>query len=189
MERNRPPNAIYYNICELFGLTNDHRDYVYLSDGGHFENLGAYEMIRRCCRTIVIVDAGCDPDSKFEDLGNLIRLARIDFNVEITFNREFKLTDGEVQHFAPTHLGENQCPPYCLVGEIEYRDIEPRGTIIYIKPGVHGDEPHDVCSYHALHPVFPHEPTSDQFFSEAQFESYRKLGLHIGQKVFKTIAI
>lgn len=184
-----PSFAIYYYIRELFGLTNDHCDYVYLSDGGHFENLGAYEMIRRCCRTIVIVDAGCDPDSKFEDLGKFIRLARIDFNVEITFNREFKLTDGEIQHFAPTHPLEHKCPPYCLVGEIEYRNIESRGTIIYIKPGVHGDEPQDVRSYHAQHPVFPHESTSDQFFSESQFESYRKLGLHIGSKVFKAIAI
>ncbi len=65
-------------LYEIFGLTNDTRPFVYLSDGGHFENLGLYEMVRRRCRFIVVSDAGCDPDFVFEDLGNAVRKIAID---------------------------------------------------------------------------------------------------------------
>ena len=65
----------------MFGLTTDDRPYVYLSDGGHFENLGLYEMVRRRCRFIVVSDAGCDPDFVFEDLGNAVRKIAIDLGI------------------------------------------------------------------------------------------------------------
>ncbi len=65
-------------LGELLGQTSNTNPYVFLSDGGHFENLGLYEMVARRCRRIVVVDAGCDPDYAFEDLGNAIRRVRID---------------------------------------------------------------------------------------------------------------
>jgi hypothetical protein len=37
----------------------------------------------------------------------------------------------------------------------------------------------DVLSYAMSHPTFPHETTSNQFFTESQFESYRMLGYEI----------
>ncbi|MDE0102860.1 MAG: hypothetical protein OXN89_10815 [Bryobacterales bacterium] len=61
------------------------RQFWNLSDGGHFENLGAYELIRRRVALIVIVDAEADPDYTFEGLGNLVRKARSDFHAEIRF--------------------------------------------------------------------------------------------------------
>ena len=69
------------------GVWPDHRPnrYVYLSDGGHFENLGLYEMVRRRCRLIVVIDAGCDPDFAFEDLGNAVRKIYIDLGIRIQF--------------------------------------------------------------------------------------------------------
>jgi hypothetical protein len=73
-------------FSEAFGLTTDASPYVYLSDGGHFENLGLYEMVRRRCRLIVLVDAGCDPDFAFEDLGNAVRKIYIDLGIRITFD-------------------------------------------------------------------------------------------------------
>jgi hypothetical protein len=174
-------------VAELFGLTDDESDYVYLSDGGHFENLGVYEMLRRRCRTIVVIDAGCDPELKFEDLGNLVRKARIDFNIEITFAEPSppfagleRARLGLVNHPKPPGKA-----PYCIIGDIAYPDIpDERASLIYIKAAIHGDEPEDVWAYAAAHSEFPHESTSDQFFSESQFESYRRLGLHIGTKIF-----
>jgi len=80
-----PATAIVPLVYELFGLTTDDWKYVYLSDGGHFENLGLYEMVRRRCRFILISDAGCDRDFKFEDLGNAVRKISIDLNVPIRF--------------------------------------------------------------------------------------------------------
>ena len=72
-------------IAEAFGLTNDTSPYVYLSDGGHFENLGLYEMVLRRCHHIVVSDAGEDPECSFADLGEAVRKIRIDFGIPIEF--------------------------------------------------------------------------------------------------------
>jgi len=76
---------------------------------------------------------------------------------------------------------------HCAIGRIRYDHADPNeltGTLVYIKSSITGDEPTDVRRYAAEHPAFPHEPTSDQFFDESQFESYRALGCHIAHEVF-----
>ena len=70
---------------EALGFTTDKEPFVYLSDGGHFENLGLYEMIRRRCHVIVLSDAGADPTCTLEDLGNAIRKIYIDLGVRNRF--------------------------------------------------------------------------------------------------------
>ena len=72
-------------VNEALGQTSDESEYVYLSDGGHFENLAIYEMVRRRCRTIVVLDGGCDPEFRYEDLGNALRKIRIDLGIPIDF--------------------------------------------------------------------------------------------------------
>jgi hypothetical protein len=166
-------------FADLFGLTNSSGTYVSLSDGGHFENLGVYEMILRRCRLIVASDAGHDPDFGFEDLGNLIRKVRIDFGIPIEF-------DAPIRILARTAQGTGVV---CALATIRYGEVDkgsPPGCLIYIKPTIRGAfaVPYDVYSYSCVAEAFPHEPTSDQFFSEAQFESYRALGrLLAGQLV------
>ena len=185
-KKSGPLQAFLPFIMELFGLTDDERRFVYLSDGGHFENLGIYEMLQRRCRTIVAVDAVCDPKFEFEDLGNAIRKARIDFGVEVSFSNPLMPSSDRIA----TRLGLITGPtppnpsPYCAIGRIRYPGISAEGTLIYIKAAIHGDEPEDILSYAAAHNAFPHEPTLDQFFTELKFESYRRLGLHIGAAVF-----
>jgi hypothetical protein len=180
-----PRQAFLPFIFELFGLTDDQRRFVYLSDGGHFENLGIYEMLQRRCRTIVAVDAACDPELEFGDLGNAIRKARIDFGVEISFPQP------PSPNRKPTRLGLINRPkrpalsPYCAIGRIRYPEIpDEEGTLIYIKAAIHGDEPEDILTYATASKAFPHESTMDQFFTESQFESYRRLGVHIGMTMF-----
>jgi hypothetical protein len=157
-------------INELFGLTNDRGNYVYLSDGGHFENLGIYEMVRRRCRYIVVSDADCDPKCQLEDLGNAVRKVWIDLGIAIRFRG--------------IHVAARQPEPiggvYCAIADVYYPepDVKP-GLLVYIKPGYHGDEPADVRSYANLHPEFPHESTAEQWFTESQMESYRALGHYI----------
>ncbi|MBI3230989.1 MAG: patatin-like phospholipase family protein, partial [Burkholderiales bacterium] len=68
-----PSVGLFCMMRELFGLADANSNYVYLSDGGHFENLGVYELVRRRCRLIVVVDASADGEMEFEDLGNMIR--------------------------------------------------------------------------------------------------------------------
>ena len=84
-QKDGPQWAAVPLFAEALGQTNDESPYVYLSDGGHFENLGLYEMVRRRCRLIVLVDAGCDPDFAFEDLGNAVRKIYIDLGIPINF--------------------------------------------------------------------------------------------------------
>jgi hypothetical protein len=173
-----PAWAIKPLVDEAFGLTTDQRGYVYLSDGGHFENLGLYEAVRRRCRFIIVVDAGCDPAFNFDDLGNAIRKIQIDQGVCIRlFNLERlpkRTADGSVAS-----------ADYHAIGEIDYAAADGRqpgtgnGRILYIKAGYHGTESAGVRAYANSQPEFPHESTANQWFSESQFESYRALGFEI----------
>ena len=159
-------------LRELFGLTSDRSPYVFLSDGGHYENLGLYEMVRRRCHCIIVSDAGCDPEYTFEDLSNAVRKIRIDFSIPIDF-----ATDGIGMDQARQGKGNS----HVAIGTIGYSAIDPdasNGVLVYMKATLSGDEPADVLNYARSHAVFPHESTSNQFFTEAQFESYRMLGLH-----------
>jgi hypothetical protein len=169
-----PATAIRPLFDELFGLTTDENPYVYLSDGGHFENLGLYEVVRRRCRFIVVSDAGCDPDFGFEDLGNALRKISIDLGITITMHKLEKLR----KRGASFDVGADQ--PYCAFGEINYPESGNKpGFLLYIKPCYHGVEGVGVRAYAVANPTFPHEPTGDQFFSESQLESYRSLGYEI----------
>lgn len=174
--KESPPFGMVQFLSELFGLTNDRSRYVYLSDGGHFENLGLYEMIRRRCHFIMVSDAGCDRDCGFADLGNAMRKIWIDLGVKIKFGTLNIVKRGETPK-----KGEGV---YCAVGTIVYpeRPDQP-GHILYLKPCYLGTEPADVRAYAADSPDFPHETTADQFFTESQMESYRSLGAHVVEKV------
>jgi hypothetical protein len=167
--RAQPTFAVKYFADEAFGRTSDEEPYVYLSDGGHFENLGLYEMVLRRCHTIVVIDADADPGYTFDNLGNAIRKIRIDLGIPIDFPSFPTLAK----------LAESGQTAYCAVGKIHYdnedQDAED-GDLIYVKPTMRGDEPADVISYERAHHDFPHESTADQWFTESQFESYRKLG-------------
>jgi hypothetical protein len=183
-----PDFAIKPLLQEAFGLTTDDKRYVYLSDGGHFEDLGLYEMVRRRCRFIVVVDAGEDVHLAFNDLGNAIRKIYIDLGVRIDFmglqdlrNRPPRAGIDEPQHI-----------PYHAMGFIDYKAADgggsSNGTILYIKPALHWTEPAGIASYAAAHSAFPHETTTDQWFTESQFESYRSLGFEITKDILSKLA-
>jgi hypothetical protein len=172
-----PQWAIKPLLDEMFGQTTDDAKYVYLSDGGHFENLGMYEMVRRRCRLIVVSDAGCDPDFAFEDLGNAVRKIALDLGVTITLHKLETLK----RRGKSFDVGADK--PYCAFGEINYPGAEEPGFLLYIKPCYHGVESASVRAYAIANPSFPHQTTGDQFFSESQFESYRVLGFEVIDKL------
>jgi hypothetical protein len=181
-----PSFAINPLVEEAFGLTTDDRPYVYLSDGGHFDNLGLYEMVRRRCRFIVVVDAGCDPGFTFEDLGNAVRKIYIDLGIRVRFD---ELQSIKNRPPAATLGEERKRIPYYTIGVIDYTSADGSaegcddGIILYIKPAYHGTEGAGIVSYASAHPTFPHETTTDQWFTESQFESYRSLGLEIADTI------
>jgi hypothetical protein len=196
--RRSPGLGLAYTFVELFGLTDDRRRFVNLSDGGHFDNLGVYELIRRSCRYIVVCDAGQDEKSICEDLGDLVRRCRTDFGVEIDIAVD-RIRQRDASGRSQSH---------CVVGKINYLNLPRRvgetlmteddkqplvpggkpayetGYLIYIKPSLTGDEPQDVLEYARRVDQFPHESTADQWFGESQFESYRTLGMHITERTF-----
>jgi hypothetical protein len=175
-----PESSVQPIIDEAFGLTNDTSSYVYLSDGGHFENLGLYEMVLRRCHYIVVIDACEDPQCSFADLGEAVRKIRIDFGISIEFDQIDIFPRG--CDVAQSQKGRN-----CAIGRICYSVLDgpnaPDGVLIYIKPACYGNEPRDIFEYFKRSATFPHESTADQFFSESQFESYRMLGAHTIEKL------
>lgn len=66
---SKPAHSVVARLRELLGRRNDSSQAVYLSDVGHFDNLGFYEMLRRRCEIVVVVDAGQDETCTFPDLG------------------------------------------------------------------------------------------------------------------------
>lgn len=178
-----PRQALSPMLGELFGFTTPDFKYVNLSDGGHFDNLGLYEVVLRRCRYIFVSDAGCDPDSKLGDLGNAIRKIRIDFGVPIRFEKEIEIYPN----------GNAKVGLYCATARIDYDAVDkgtPPGRLLYIKPTLRGrgehPVPYDVYSYAKTVDAFPHESTADQWFSESQFESYRALGFHALEQILRS---
>jgi hypothetical protein len=163
-----PTTGLFYLLSELFGFSGVDREYVNLSDGGHFDNMGLYELIRRRCRFIVVCDAEQDDRYSFNGLANAIRRCRVDFGVVIDLSTDL---------IAQRKNGSSTC--HTAVGTISYPDQTEPGCIVYVKASVTGDEPIDVMEYRKRHEEFPHQTTGDQFFDESQFESYRALGQHI----------
>jgi|GEM_PF-1247661 len=163
-----PKLGLLYLMRDLIGKSDINMDYVCLSDGGHFDNMGLYELIRRRCQYIILGDGEQDPKGTCEGLANAVRRCRIDFGVEIIEVRDNDADDGE-KEVKKAHISYYT---------IKYPGSKVKGQLIYIKTSLTGDEPVDIREYAAANPDFPQQSTGDQFFDEAQFESYRKLGFH-----------
>ena len=182
----------YWLLHELFGSVDDASQYVNLSDGGHFDNMGLYELVRRRCKYIIVSDAEADPEMKFEGMGTAIAKCRMDFGVEIDLD------------LRPLRIGaDGYSGAHCVVGTIQYPppkeetgdygangprgceclqeagDDKYTGILLYMKTSLVGDEPADLMAYKLRHDVFPHDMTGNQWFTETQFESYRCLGHHV----------
>ena len=134
------------------------------------ENLAIYELLRRRCRNIVAVDGGADPGHRFGRLIELIRFAKIDMGIKI----DIDLSDLEKDE-------RGFCRKHWAVGTIHYGD-DQTGQLLYIKASLTGDENPYVLDYAAENPLFPHQPTANQFFTETQFEAYRALGYHAASR-------
>jgi hypothetical protein len=169
-----PHFNLTYLLAELFGGASDKSTFVSISDGGHFENLAAYELVRRKCRVIIISDGECDSALTFAGLGTLIRMCEVDFNVTITLDVE------DIRLTGATPWSTRRW----AVGRIVYGGTTPDGILVYLKASMTGHEDTSVLQYKSSHPTFPHETTGDQFYGEDQFESYRHLGRAIALEAF-----
>jgi hypothetical protein len=180
--------------CEaLASFGGPTRRWWYLSDGGHFENTGVYALLRREVEFIVLADCGADPDFEFADLENLVRKARIDFDAEIEmYTRDEAAglvcpTDAEVSILSPQDMADNTSVRGVLMARICYHRSDPQrrkfGTLLIVKPNLHEALDNDLLAYARRNPTFPQQATSDQFFDEAQWESYHRLGEDFGRSL------
>ena len=171
----------------------------YLSDGGHYENTGVLELLRRRVGFVVCCDCGADPHYAFGDFANLMRLARIDFGAEFALIPPSKAPPlatrpANIDEFFARDESElskkpqgtdNKCALLYRVTYAASNADEPTETfLLVLKPCLIKDAPLDLFEYQSKHPDFPQQTTFDQFFDEAQWESYRKLGVMIGSRIF-----
>src|SRR5690606_26159427 len=157
----------------------------YVSDGGHFDNTGIHALLKRRAPVIVAADCGADPKYLFADLESLVRKAKIDYCARIEFIRP----DGGV---LPGPLGKILGTPetiqpglgaqWLVLGRITYDD-DSVGALLVVKPRRMDAMPFDMVAYADRDPDFPQQTTGDQFFDEAQWESYHQLGLIMGEAV------
>jgi hypothetical protein len=164
----------YYFFRELTGLMNEKTKYLNLSDGGHIENLGLYELLRRRCKFVIAIDGEADPHRSFGGLLKLTQLAAIDLGVCLEPDLSDLRMDRDGNGRA--HFG---------LSRIRYPDGQ-YGLLLYIKSSLTGNESEFLKKYRAENPTFPHQSTAQQLFSETQFEAYRSLGEHIATDLFRS---
>jgi hypothetical protein len=184
----RPLEAIinffgsFYLFLEMFNLLDENRSFIYLTDGGHIENLGIYQLLKRGCRLIIAVDAEADPGISCSSLLKLERYARIDLGIRIVLPweqiRERNRKVDELIDPGTPDEPSRQHGPHCAQGRILYEDGS-EGVLLYFKSSLSGDEKDYLLDYKKRNSDFPHETTGDQFFTEEQFEVYRALGYHV----------
>ena len=173
-------------LREAFGVfSGDRQSDWFVTDGGHFDNTGAYALLAQRCSLIVLADCGADPAYAFGDLEDLVRKARIDLGARVELLRPRSKTGrADVTGLSAFgSLGDLQSSDSsaCLaLAKITYAEGDATGLLIVVKPSLCDDLPIDLKNFKAQSPGFPQEATADQFFSEAQWESYFQLGDFIG---------
>ena len=174
MHRNPGLGAL---LAEATGSVSDRSRFINCSDGGHIENLGIYQLLKRRCSIIVCVDGGTDPEFKFFDFTTMQRYAAIDLGATI---------DIDLEPLIPGPSGVSK--QHHAVGTITYHDGS-QGKLVFLKLSCTGDEPEYLSFYKRTVTAFPQEPTTDQFFDETKFEVYRALGYHVAQDTFANAAV
>ncbi|WP_298877443.1 hypothetical protein, partial [uncultured Bradyrhizobium sp.] len=156
--------------------------FLELTDGGHFDNLGAYELIRRRCDVVIVLDSEEDPSTAMSALASVCQRVREDFGVLVKI-------EGEADAIAPAGdmgypAGAKFAKKSYFVASIDYpaeqrsgiEDQAKTGTFVYLKSGMIKQLSFSTKGYKAKFPEFPNQSTVDQFFDSAQFEAYRDLG-------------
>lgn len=176
---NSGPPANPRQVRLLFEVMGRHRvrsKFLYVTDGGHIENLGLLELLRRRCTTVVCLDAAGGSTTRFSTLGEAIALASSELNVTIDID--------------PSPMGRreddlNACDH--VTGTIRYPD-GTTGTLVYGKALVTEGSPWDVRAYGNKDRQFPVHPTTDQLFSGETFDAYQALGRCVGAACAAEIA-
>jgi hypothetical protein len=184
-----------YLVRELLGSNRIDGRYLFVTDGGHYENLGLVELLRRGCTQIYCFDASSD--SKFSVLGDAIALARSELGVEVNIDpRELeprRQQEGAVagrdgsMALAGAPPGSSVARDNVASGTIDYRNGRT-GLLIYARCVMTAKAPWDIVAHQYEDPTFPHNSTVDQLYTDQKFESYRALGALAGRSALEQMS-
>ncbi|PSO26986.1 patatin-like phospholipase family protein [Bradyrhizobium sp. MOS002] len=184
LRRRKTPSYLFPMLTSgLFSVPTQDSRFIEVSDGGNFENLGIYELIRREVGVILVVDGEADPTLAFPALVSAINRVKEDFGATIRLSN----LQGPDQLLPSASLtgypeGAKFAQSPFMIGEISYAGSK-KGVLIYIKATLIKELDFTTYGYRAGSTDFPHEGTEDQFFSEAQFEAYRNLGFVCAERM------
>jgi hypothetical protein len=162
-----------YFFAEITGQINENMRFLNISDGGHIENLGVYELLRRKCKFIICVHGGADLGTARSDLQRLERYASIDLGIKLEYN----LTDLQPD-------AAKICRAYAILIKVVYGPGEI-GWMIYLKPVITGAEPQYVLDYRYQNADFPNDGILEQAYDEERFEAYRAVGECAAESLFR----
>ncbi len=168
----RPRPRLLLN--ELLGRNSADARFLYVTDGGHYENLGLVELLRRGCRDVYCFDASGGSD--IQELGDAIALARTELQIEVVLEPE------QARKVIPGDDGIAE--DTCATGLIRFPDGQT-GRLVYVRSVMTATAPHDVRAYHELDPEFPHNSTGDQLYTDQRFEAYRALGREAAERALE----
>jgi hypothetical protein len=163
-ERRTWRPSFFLNSMAALNVHNNRSKWIRLSDGGHFENLGLYELVARECMDIVVVDAGHDPNYEFSDLAYAVERCREDFEAVI-----------DIPGLFPREA-QNRVQEVILTGTVRYKGKTELGKITYIKLGVEKWHSLPLRLRPSIDRHFPHEPTTNQFPTRDFINAYYRLG-------------
>jgi len=154
--------------------------WMYVTDGGDYDNLGLVEALRRGATKILVLDASGDLAHSWFSLGQAIAMARGDQGVEISLNPTV-MTMRPSSQDGPVSLRPGEVVRPWATGTFARRRSLPglrnTGEIVICKPGWWQGAPWDIVAYAAGHPGYPDRITGEQFFDDTEFDAYRDLGV------------
>ena len=168
----------WYLVGEMCGWNRLNSKFLYVTDGGHYENLGLVELLRRRCRFIWCVDASGDQQGTFSTLAGALRLANSELGCRIDIDPEKDMAPDPAVTKERAALGKKPVvqSTFC-VGTTTYSDAPgDTGTLILIKAGVPSDAPEDIAQFYETSAHFPCDSTLDQLYTSDRFDAYRSLG-------------
>jgi hypothetical protein len=177
---------------ELFGHYPADAPLIYVTDGGHYDNLGLIELLRHRCEQIVCIDASGDSGDVAATLAQAVQLAYEELGVVIELDDPGQLTSENKQPATPsaliTALGARVKRSCVVTGRITYPPLGPdlpaaTGKLVLGKAVLTADAPFDVLAYASGDVSFPNDSTADQWYDADRFDSYHALGRFVGKQV------
>ncbi|MEV0282933.1 hypothetical protein AB0H36_02325 [Kribbella sp. NPDC050820] len=167
----------YRLLLEGIGQPSMYDRRIYVTDGGHYDNLGLVEALRREPAQVIVIDASNDPEDRFTALAEAIATARMDHGIQIDIDPSPMVRGGKPRADRPWAYGIATHPLK------DGADKPYKTEIFFVKAVLAGHLGWDIEQYAAGHPDFPRRTTGDQFYDEWDFEAYRSLGYALAESL------